>query len=206
MKTIVVAGAGGAAGPPVVRALAEAGHRVIALDVRPAEWEHPNVVARQADLLDFDAVRALGGELGPVDGLVHLVGGWRGGKTFAETRLEDWAFLHDLLIRTLQHTTLGLEFADGARVAIVSQTGVRRPSQGGAAYAAAKAAAETWTLALADSFEGTDSAAVVLLVKALATGEERPGWTSVDDLAATIAGLWERPASELNGKRLDLTA
>ncbi len=205
MKTIVVAGAGGAAGPPAVRALAEAGHRVIALDVRETEWEHPNIVGRAVDLLDFDAVRALAAELGPVDGLVHLVGGWRGGKTFAETKLADWAFLHDLLIRTLQHTTLALEFADGARVAIVSQASVRSPSQGGAAYAAAKAAAEAWTLALADSFAGTESAAVVLVVKALATGEPRPGWTPVDTLASQIAGLWDRPAAELNGNRLDLT-
>lgn len=205
MKTVVVAGAGGAAGPPAVRALAEAGYRVVALDVRETAWEHPNIVGRVVDLLDFDAVRALGAELGPVDGLVHLVGGWRGGGTFAETRLEDWAFLHDMLVRTLQHTTLGLEFAEGARVVIVSQTGVRRPSQGNAAYAAAKAAAEAWTLALADSFSGTESAAVILVVKALAAGEPRPGWTPVEELASTIAGLWERPASELNGMRLDLT-
>ncbi len=206
MRTIVVAGAGGAAGPPAVRALAEAGHRVVALDVRPAAWDHPNVVGREVDLLDLDAVRGLAAELGPVDGLVHLVGGWRGGKTFDETRLEDWEFLHDMLIRTLQHTTLALEFADGARVAVVSQTGVRRPSQGNAAYAAAKAASEAWILALADSFSGTGSAAVVLVVKALATGEPRAGWTPVEELASKIAGLWDRPASELNGIRLDLTS
>ncbi|GAA0950315.1 SDR family NAD(P)-dependent oxidoreductase [Actinocorallia libanotica] len=205
MKTIVVAGAGGAAGPPAVRALAEAGHRVIALDVRETEWEHPNVVGKAIDLLDFDAVRALAAGLGPVDGLVHLVGGWRGGRTFAETKLADWAFLHDMLIRTLQHTTLALEFADGARVAIVSQTGVRHPGQGNAAYAAAKAASEAWTLALADSFTGTRSAAVVLVVKALATGEPRPGWTPVDELASKIVELWDTPATELNGTRLDLT-
>ncbi|WP_106403699.1 SDR family NAD(P)-dependent oxidoreductase [Actinocorallia populi] len=205
MKTIVVAGAGGAAGPPAVRALAEAGHRVIALDVRETGWEHPDVVGKAIDLLDLDAVRALAAELGPVDGLVHLVGGWRGGKTFAETKLADWDFLNDMLIRTLQHTTLALEFADGARVAIVSQTGVRRPSQGNAAYAAAKAASEAWTLALADSFAGTESAAVILVVKALATGEPRPGWTPVDELASKIAGLWDLPAPELNGIRLDLT-
>ena len=205
MKTIVVAGAGGAAGPPAVRALAEAGHRVIALDVRETEWGHPNVVGKAIDLLDFDAVRALAAGLGPVDGLVHLVGGWRGGRTFAETKLADWDFLHDLLIRTLQHTTLALEFADGARVAIVSQTGVRHPGQGNAAYAAAKAASEAWTLALADSFTGTRSAAVVLVVKALAAGEPRPGWTPVDELASKIVELWDTPAAELNGTRLDLT-
>ncbi|GAA3239176.1 SDR family NAD(P)-dependent oxidoreductase [Actinocorallia longicatena] len=207
MKTIVVAGAGGAAGPPAVLKLAEAGYRVIAVDRIPLERAHPNIVPSQVDLLDFEAVRKWAAELGPVDGLVHLVGGWRGGKTFADTRLEDWDFLHDLLIRTLQHTTLGLEFNDGARVAIVSQSGARRPSQGNAAYATAKAASEAWTLALADSFKGSERAATILVVKALATGETRkPGWTHVDDLAGDIVKLWERPAPELNGKRLELSA
>lgn len=204
--SIVVTGAGGAAGPPAVRALAKAGHRVIAVDRVPVEWEEPNVVPIELDLLDEAAVRAWGAELGPVGGLVHLVGGWRGGKTFAETRLDDWTFLHDMLIRTLQHTTLALDFAEGARVVIVSQAGARNPTQGNAAYAAAKAASEAWTLALADSFKNGRSAATILVVKALATDEPKPGWTPVGDLANEIARLWDRPADELNGKRIELFA
>ncbi len=35
---------------------------------------------------------------------------------------------------------------------LVSQSGATKPTAGNAAYAAAKAAAEAWTLALADSF------------------------------------------------------
>ena len=46
------------------------------------------------------AVRARHGR---VDGLVHLVGGWRGGVHLAEEPLEDWDWLHDLLVRTLIH-------------------------------------------------------------------------------------------------------
>jgi NAD(P)-dependent dehydrogenase (short-subunit alcohol dehydrogenase family) len=96
-------------------------------------------------------------------------------------------------------------------MAIVSQPGAGAPTQGNAAYSAAKAAAEAWTLALADSFQGTPAAATILVVKALLTDgmlERKPDWpgfTHVDDVAATIAGLWDRPADELNGKRLWLT-
>src|ERR671922_306810 len=66
--------------------------------------------------------------------------------------------------------------------------------------------------ALADAFSGTASAAAILVVKALLTdamlkespGADFSGHTHVNDLAAAIADLWERPADELNGRRLDL--
>ena len=71
----------------------------------PAErWD-----GRAVDLLDEEATRAWCAALlerfGRVDALLHLVGGWRGGQPLHEEPLEDWALLHDLLIRTVQHTT-----------------------------------------------------------------------------------------------------
>src|SRR5690348_14111225 len=104
---ILVTGAAGPAGQAVVRRFTGQGHTVIGVDKSGADG------TLAVDLLDFDAVRGLAREVaaehGRVDGIVHLVGGWRGSKTFAETSLEDWALLHDLLIRTLQHVTLAFE-------------------------------------------------------------------------------------------------
>jgi NAD(P)-dependent dehydrogenase (short-subunit alcohol dehydrogenase family) len=217
-KRIVVAGAGGPAGKAVVRRLAGTEAEVLALDVVPLEVSYSNVTPVQVNLLDFTATKELAGRYDRVDGLIHLVGGWRGGKTFADTDLADWDFLHDLLIRTLQHTTLAFHEAllasQAARVAIVSQPGAQKPAQGNAVYATAKAAAEAWTLAVADSLKETGSAATVLVAKALLTDEMRAakpearfaGFTHVDDLAETVAGLWDRPASELNGTRVALPA
>ena len=84
------------------------------------------------------------------------------------------------------------------------------PSATSAAYDAAKAAAETWTLAVADSFKDSQAAAVILQIKALLTPamrEAKPdaaftGYTPVDELADTIHDLWLTPATELNGQRL----
>jgi NAD(P)-dependent dehydrogenase (short-subunit alcohol dehydrogenase family) len=218
---IVVTGAGGPAGRAVVRRLAGAGARVVAADVVPQTWDDAGPDADQitsvvVDLLEPEATRAWAAEVvrahGRVDGLIHLVGGWRGAETFAETDLADWALLQDLLVRTLQHTTLAFHEAlrggPHGRVAIISQPGAQAPTEGNAAYAAAKAAAEAWTLALADSFKGTPAAATILVVRALLTDSmlrqkpDWPGFTHVDDVADTIAGLWSRPADELNGKRL----
>ncbi|GAA1005614.1 oxidoreductase [Acrocarpospora pleiomorpha] len=215
-RVILIAGAGGPAGQAVVRRFTGLGDTVIGVDKSGADGSLP------VDLLDQRAVQELAervkAEHGRVDGIIHLVGGWRGSPSFAETSLEDWAFLHDLLIRTLQHVTLAFEpllraSADG-RFAIVSAKAAERPTQGNAAYAAAKAAAEAWTLAFADALKGTDSAAVILVVTALvhdamravaAPGREFKGFTDVADLAIALSDLWDTPAGEVNGRRIDLT-
>jgi NADP-dependent 3-hydroxy acid dehydrogenase YdfG len=173
------------------------------------------------DLLDAEATTAwaaqVAAEHGHVDGLIHLVGGWRGGKGIVESDLADWDVLHALLIRTLQHTTRAfhdaLRASDDARLAIISTVQVAEPSATNAAYAAAKAAAEAWTLAVADSFAGSSAAAVVLRIKALLTPEmreEKPaakfsGFTALADLAQTVNDLWQTPANDLNGRILWLT-
>ena len=182
---------------------------------------------RVGDLLDGDAVSALAARVredqGQVDGLIHLVGGWRGGDTFTPTR-GDWRFLSAGLIDTLRHVTLAfhddLITAPAGRVAIVSARAAARPSAGSANYAAAKAAAEAWMLALADSFaprpsprsRTAASAAVIFVIKALVDASrcaprpaERkfPGFTDVADLADRIVELWAADAPELNGARID---
>lgn len=235
---VAVAGAAGPAGRAALLRLAEAGATVVAADadaerlaeaVDAARYAHggATVIGDTVDLLDPDATRAWADktekELGRIDGLVHLVGGWRGSATFGDTDLADWALLEKLLIRTVQHTSLAfheaLKRSDRGRFVLVSQSGAAKPTEGNASYAAAKAAAEAWTLALGDSFrkaggeDGPKSAAAILVIKALvhdAMRAERPnakfaGFTDVKDLADAIAGVWERPAQEVNGQRLWLT-
>ncbi|MFI5632509.1 SDR family NAD(P)-dependent oxidoreductase [Streptomyces sp. NPDC051664] len=235
---IAVAGAAGPAGRATLLRLADAGAIVVASDADPTRLAEAVDAARYAhggatvtgdtvDLLDLAATREWAAktekEFGRIDGLVHLVGGWRGSATFAETDLADWDLLEKLLIRTVQHTSLafhdGLLRSDRGRFLLTSAAGASRPTAGNAAYAASKAAAEAWTLALADAFrkaggdEGPKTAAAILIVKALvhdAMRAERPnakfaGFTDVKELADAIAGVWERPAPEVNGKRLWLT-
>ncbi|MFC4585014.1 SDR family NAD(P)-dependent oxidoreductase [Sphaerisporangium corydalis] len=214
-RVVVIAGAGGPTGRAVAARLAARGDTVVGAGRHAAD----GVVA--ADLTDLEAVRELARQVdrehGGADGVVHLVGGWRGGKTFADTDLADWDALHEQIIRTLQNVSLAFEpqlrRSDAARFAIVSAKAAQEPTQGGAAYAAAKAAAEAWTLALADSLRGTPGAATILVVKALVNDQMRaasperafPGFTDVTDLAEAVAGLWDRPAGDINGTRWDLT-
>ncbi|MEU6811550.1 SDR family oxidoreductase [Streptomyces sp. NPDC046831] len=235
---IAVAGAGGPAGRATMRRLAEAGATVVGSDNNPERLAEAVEAARSAgggagitgekvDLLDLASARdwadRIEKDFGRCDGLVHLVGGWRGSKGFAETDPGDWDLLERLLVRTVQHTSLAffdaLRRSDRGRYVLISAAGASRPTAGNAAYGAAKAAAEAWTLAMADAFrkeggeQGPTSAAAILVVKALvhdAMRAERPnakfaGFTDVTDLAEAVAGVWDRPAAEVNGNRLWLT-
>ncbi|AVV46263.1 SDR family NAD(P)-dependent oxidoreductase [Streptomyces sp. ID05-04B] len=235
---VVVAGAGGPAGRAALLRLAEAGATVVGADNDPERLAEAVDAARYGaggamvtgepvDLLDLDSTRdwaqRVEKDFGRIDGVVHLVGGWRGSETFIKTSLDDWDFLELLLVKTVQHTSLAffeaLQRSALGRYVLISASGATKPSAGNAAYAAAKAAAEAWTLALADAFrkaggaEGPTSAAVILVVKALvhdAMRADRPnakfaGFTDVKDLAEAITGVWEKSAQEVNGQRLWLT-
>src|ERR1700709_1732579 len=116
-RVIAIAGVGGGLGPVVGARLAGAGAIVAGTDRDPAALEALSADlgipperwdGRAVDLLDEDAARAwcaaLVERFGRVDGLAHLVGGWRGGKPLHEAPLADWELLHDLLVRTGQHT------------------------------------------------------------------------------------------------------
>ncbi|MFJ6725492.1 SDR family NAD(P)-dependent oxidoreductase [Streptomyces sp. NPDC091281] len=235
---IAVAGAGGPAGRATLLRLAEAGATVVGADNDPERLAEAvdaasyasggaTVTGEPVDLLDLqstqDWANRVEKEYGRVDGLVHLVGGWRGSETFTKTSLDDWDFLELLLIRTVQHTSLAfhepLQRSDRGRYVLISAAGASNPTAGNAAYAAAKAASEAWTLSMADYFhkaggaDGLTSAAAILVVKALvhdAMRADRPnakfaGFTDVKDLAEAIADVWQRPAAEVNGHRLWLT-
>ncbi|MDX6634346.1 MAG: hypothetical protein QOF06_549 [Solirubrobacterales bacterium] len=229
-RVIAMAGVGGGLGPLVAERLAAAGATVAgagrdqgALDALAADLELPSERwdGRAVDLLDEDAARAwcaaLVERFGRVDGLVHLVGGWRGGQPLQEAPLGDWELLHDLLVRTVQHTTRAfhdqLAASPYGRFVLVSSKQAQAPTNTNAAYAAAKAAAEAWTLALADGFEGSSATANILVVDAILTprmredepDKEFPTFTPAEDIADGIAFLCSDAAKKMNGQRFPLT-
>ncbi len=228
-RVIAVAGVGGGLGPPAAERLSAAGAIVAGVDRDEAalqaigsrlpagRWD-----GRVVDLLDENATRgwcqSLLEEFGRVDALVHLVGGWRGGQPLQSAPLEDWELLEKLLIRTVQHTTRAFHDAllasQRGRFVLVSAKQAQSPSNTSAAYASAKAAAEAWTLALADGFAKSGGAtANIIVVDAILTprmreeepGGEHPGFTPAEHLAAAIEFLCADEAAEMNGQRLPLT-
>jgi NAD(P)-dependent dehydrogenase (short-subunit alcohol dehydrogenase family) len=227
-RVIAIAGVGGGLGPLVAAGFAEAGATVAGTDRSPETLESIGAElgigerwdGHPGDLLDEDAVRAwcagLVERFGRVDGLVHLVGGWRGGEPLHEAPLADWDLLHDLLVRTVQHTTRAfhdqLAASEHGRFVLVSAKQAQAPSNTNAAYAAAKAAAEAWTLAFADGFAPGGATANVVVIDALLTprmreenpGKEFPTFTPAEHVAEAIAFLCSDAAGKMNGQRLPL--
>ncbi|YCK80276.1 SDR family NAD(P)-dependent oxidoreductase [Arthrobacter sp. D3-18] len=237
--TILVTGGSSASGIAVARALGAAGHRVLTVgsdDVRikAAATEAGNgATPLVSDLSSLESVRELAAsvrDLGieGVDGVIHLVGGWRGAKGIEDQTDEDWESMERSAVTTLRNVSRvfysQVEASPHGRFAMVSSTTAAAPTAAAASYAAAKAAGEAWTLAVADGFRraqsgstgnpeaptGQHSAAVIFVVKALvdtamreAHPERRfPGFTDVEELAAAAVGLFEQPAATLNGQRI----
>jgi NAD(P)-dependent dehydrogenase (short-subunit alcohol dehydrogenase family) len=228
-RVIAIAGAGGGLGPVVAKRLADGGAS-LALADRSQETADgvatdlglpdDRVDPQAVDLLDESAATdwaaAVESRFGRVDGLLHLVGGYRGGDPIHSFDLADYDFLHGLLVRTLQLTTRAFHSAltnsDHGRFVLVSSAAAQNPESTNAAYASAKAAAEAWTLALADSFAGTKATANIIVVNAIETPRmreespegERPTFTPAEDITEAIAFLCSDFASRMNGQRLSL--
>lgn len=202
-RTIVVAGAGGAAGRAVCAALTKAGAHVIALSSRAgsltgiAAADTVVIDAADAELVASwaESLRDAGTQ---VDGLIHLVGGWRPGVSD-----DDWQWLERRVLTTLR--VLSRELRDdlsessAGRLAIVSAASLATPRWGMANYVAIKAASEAWVQALANGWrvKGTPTAAVTFVAEQL---DE----SVIERLAAACVGLWTVPHGELNGAVLDL--
>jgi len=204
-RTIVVAGAGGVGGRAVCAALTAAGAHVVALGSRAESLTDVDAAETAVvDLADPFAVGAWAAELRErtpsVDGLVHLVGGWRGGSGEA-----DWEWLERRVLTTLRVVSCelrdDLSASSAGRLAIVSSASVAQPKWGMANYVTLKGAAEIWVQALASGWrtKGLPVAAVTFVVGAL----DEPG--VVDNLATACAALWEVGHEKLNGAVIDLT-
>ena len=228
-RTVLIAGATSASGLAATEVLRAAGARVVAVGRDAAKLaelrealgtEASSLVSEPAgavrtevcDLTDEAAVGALAERIhetdGPLDGVLNLVGGWRGGGGLAGQTDADYRFLEGSLT-ALRHVSRAfdadLRASESARLAVVSSTAVARPLAGGANYAAVKAATEAWTRAVAQGFakDARDSgkplaaASVIFRVKSLDGLEEAR--------AQRFADLWLSDASDINDTIVELT-
>ena len=202
-RTVVLAGATSEAGLATATALIAAGARVIATgrsEERLAALRDAGAQTEIADATSFAEMTALAERLGPVDAVIPLVGGWRGGGGLAGQSDADF----DALLPALQAVRAtsrafdaAIRASDAGRFAIVSSTVVTRPLAGGANYAAMKAASEAWTRAVAQGYAkaardaGDDLRAASVVFRA-------EGALQADALSRAVVALWDRDAAALN--------
>ena len=204
MTTVVVTGATGETGRAVCAALRAAGDTVVAVGSDLVRLESVDASFRfVCDLTDsastLDLAARVRTDVGAVDGLVHLVGGWRAGH-----EADDWDWLEARLLTSLRLTTLAfhddLSAAPAGRLVVIGSTSAAKPTWGGANYATLKTAADAWVAAIASGWRKAGTAAAVTLVVTSLGGDGTP----VEQVAARIEPLWGETADSLNGVHIEL--
>jgi NAD(P)-dependent dehydrogenase (short-subunit alcohol dehydrogenase family) len=229
-QTVVIAGASGALGSTLARELAGAGANLALLErseeklaalVESLGVPAERVFTRVVDLLDAAATHAAGDAVahrfGRVDALLHLVGGWVGGKLLLETEPADLDFMLNQHARTtfnaLRAFTPHLQRNGWGRIVVVSTPLAARPGAKNSAYVAGKAAQEALILTLAQELKGSGVTANLLLVNAIDAKREKlsaptsgnANWSTPEELSAAVMFLLSDAAATVNGARLPMT-
>jgi NAD(P)-dependent dehydrogenase (short-subunit alcohol dehydrogenase family) len=144
------------------------------------------------DLLDERGVEKLIDDMGRVDVLIQLVGGFAMGKTH-EYSFEDWKKdfdlnLHTTFIACKYSLKMMLQHGYG-RIVTVGSRGAVQPAAQLAAYSASKAAVVALTQSIAQETKGTNITANAVLPSVIDTPTNR------DAMGAENADQWVKPQS-----------
>ena len=219
-RTVLITGATGDLGRKAAEEFAARGHSLVLLDrnqdkldglTRDLNLPAERLYASAVDLRDRDAVRAtaetVAAKFGGVHALVHLVGGWVGGKTLLEGDAKDL----ELMIAQHVWTTFQLFqiFAPQlvqngwGRVIVVSASTVPNPPGKTGIYTAAKAAQENLVLTLPAELRENGVTANIIQVRAIDAGNTGKG-TTPDEIVAAMLYLFSEEATKVNGARIPL--
>lgn len=219
-KTIVITGATGALGSLAAKTFASRGHNLALLDfdqakldslVRDLNLPADRLLAQTVDLLDAqtlqDSAGAVLSKFGGVHALFHLVGGWVGGKTFADTPHDDLEFMLNQHVRTTFNLFKAFEEpltkSGWGRVIIVSASTVPNPPGKSGVYTAAKAAQENMALSLASELKEARVTANIIHVRAIDVENKGMGTTPAEIVAA-MEYLFSEEAGKVSGARIPL--
>lgn len=213
-RLIVLAGATSPVGHATTRALRDAGARVVAVGRNPKKLPPlADLGARVmvCDLTDPDAVADLAAEIhevaGPIDGLLPLVGGWRGGGGIVDQTDADYRWLERpfTALRSVSRAfDADLQASTAGRLAIISSSAVGRPMAGGANYAAVKAASEAWTRAVAQGFAKAARQAELPLRAAATVFRVSKLEGMETQVAEAVVDLWDSHPRYINDRIIDL--
>lgn len=219
-RVAIISGATGVTGKLAAMRLAEGGASLALLgtdqtrlDQLTLELNLPEerILTHVADLTVPEAVAgaaaAVEAKFGRADILLHLVGGWTGGKSLIETPREDLQNMLNQHLWTSFYLTqafLPALIRNGwGRVIVISSPQAIKPSAKMGAYAIAKAAQETLMLTIAEEATANGVTANILQVRAIDTKNTGKG-TSPETLVKTILTLCDEKAAVTNGARIPL--
>jgi NAD(P)-dependent dehydrogenase (short-subunit alcohol dehydrogenase family) len=185
------------------------------LDLADGRWH-----GAAGDVTKADDVRRVVAEisaaLGPVDVLVHVVGGWLGGIAAVDLDVADVATSFDQhvfsTLHMIQAVVPGMQERSWGRIFAISQPLATEPGPRGGGYLMAKAAQEVMLRSLARDLAGSGVTANLLIVKTIDRDHERDRepttknaqWTTPEEIAGAMVMLCGDAAETINGARIPL--
>jgi len=220
VKTILISGATGGLGSLATKTFAAQGHNMALLDIDQSKLDSlthdlnlpsERLYTQTLNLLDqqavLDSAQAVHSKFGGVHALFHLVGGWTGGKTFAEASNDDLEFMLNQHVRTtfnlFKAYSTQLASNDWGRVIIITASTVPHPAGKSGAYTAAKAAQENMALSLAAELKGTGTTVNIIQVRAI-DNENKGKGTTPAEIVSAMQYLFSEEANKINGARIPL--
>lgn len=198
-KIALVTGANGGLGIHVTNALLESGATVVGVSraIRQEDFPHPSFFAVPAEILDpamaTKTVNRAVARFGRIDILAHLVGGFAGGKTVAET---DDATFHSMLdlnlhsaFNMLRAVIPHMRRAKSGRIIAIGSRAAEDPGPSVAAYSASKAALVSLIRTAALENKDVPITANVILPGTMDTPANRKAMPKAD------TSKWVQPAS-----------
>jgi NAD(P)-dependent dehydrogenase (short-subunit alcohol dehydrogenase family) len=217
-KVVVITGATGALGSLTAQTFAGRGHSLAVLGndrgkldalARDLNLPDERLLASVLDLRDGDAVRstaeAVSVKFGAVHALIHLVGGWTGGKTLPETSAGDLESMLGQHVWTTFHLFQSfapkIAASGWGRVITVSPSTVSNPPAKRGVYTAAKAAQENLILTMAAELKEFGVTANIIQVHSIDVKNEGKGTTPAEIVAAMMY-LFSDEAGKVSGARI----
>ena len=149
-RIVLITGAKGGLGSIVTEAFLAAGDTVVGTSrsIQAADFANPRFVAIASDLTDAASARQLvfciAQRFQQVDTLVHVMGGFSGGKPIAETDDVTWDRMMDLNVRSafniFRAVIPRMRAASRGRIVAIASRSAAEPAANIAAYSASKAA------------------------------------------------------------------
>jgi NAD(P)-dependent dehydrogenase (short-subunit alcohol dehydrogenase family) len=198
-RTAFVTGASGGLGTHVTQAMLDAGFAVIGLAprIQQSDVDHPNFTAFPAAVDSLDAakkaVERVITQFGKIDLLAHLVGGFSGGKTIAETDDATFQRMFDINLNSAFHILRAvlphMRKAGSGRIVAIGSRAAEAPGAGVGAYSASKAALVSLVRTVALENKDAGITANVILPGTIDTPANRKAMPGADTTT------WVQPAS-----------
>jgi NAD(P)-dependent dehydrogenase (short-subunit alcohol dehydrogenase family) len=216
-KIALVTGANGGLGTHVTFALLDEGATVVGLSpkIQQSDFDSPAFIAWPAEISSGDSAKeAIDGiiaKFGRLDILAHLVGGFAGGTSIAET--DDATFKRmfatnlDSAFYLLRAAIPHMRKANSGRIVAIGSRAAEEPGPGVGAYGASKAALVSLLRTIAAENKDAGMTANVLLPGTMDTPANRrdmpksdfASWVQPGRVASLIAWLAGEGGKDVNG-------